>query len=99
MYDGSGGAVVAWAPNVSSTGNIYAQRVNINSTPMWNINGVAVCSFPEVQADPNLIRTSDGNYIIVWMDGRRVNVNVDVYAQKLSAAGNPLWTPNGVMIS
>ncbi|MDQ3022384.1 MAG: hypothetical protein M3R36_17725, partial [Bacteroidota bacterium] len=99
VYDGSGGAVVAWATNGSSTGNIYAQRVNINSTPMWNINGVAVCSFPEVQADPNLIRTTDGNYIIVWMDGRRVNVNVDVYAQKLSAAGNPLWTPNGVMIS
>ena len=99
VYDGSGGAVVAWAPNGSSTGNIYAQRVNINGTEMWDINGVAVCSFPEAQFDPNLIRTSDGNYIVVWADGRRVSVNVDVYAQKLSAAGNPLWTPNGVLVS
>ncbi|MBK9331167.1 MAG: hypothetical protein IPM96_01920 [Ignavibacteria bacterium] len=58
-----------------------------------------ICNYNGVQTSHNLTRTSDGNYIIVWTDGRRVNVNNDVYCQKLSSSGNSLWTLNGVLVT
>jgi hypothetical protein len=33
---------------------------------------------------------------VTWFD-RRV-ISADVYAQRVNAAGSPVWTPNGVLV-
>jgi len=101
VSDGTGGAVISWATNGGgATGSdIYAQRINLAGDEQWNATGNIICNYNGVQTSHNLTRTSDGNYIIVWTDGRRVNVNNDVYCQKLSSSGNSLWTLNGVLVT
>jgi hypothetical protein len=101
ISDGVGGAVLAWATNGSGANgsDIYVQRINLSGAVQWDAAGVAVCSVAGIQTDLNIAKTSDGNYIIVWSDGRRVNINNDVYCQKLNSYGNAFWTPNGVLIS
>jgi len=101
VSDGEGGAVIAWATNGggASQSDVFAQRINLAGDEQWNPTGNVVCNYDGIQTSLNLTKTSDGNYIIVWADGRRVFINNDVYCQKLNAAGNPLWTPNGVLVT
>ncbi|MDQ3021639.1 MAG: T9SS type A sorting domain-containing protein [Bacteroidota bacterium] len=101
VSDGVGGAVIAWATTIiaASQTDIYAQRINLSGAVQWIATGNVVCNENGIQTSLNLTRTSDGNYIIVWADGRRVFVNNDVYGQKYNAAGNPLWTTNGVLVT
>ncbi|MBK8550013.1 MAG: T9SS type A sorting domain-containing protein [Ignavibacteria bacterium] len=101
VSDGVGGAVIAWATNGggATQSDIYAQRINLAGAVQWNATGNVVCNENGAQTSLNLSRTSDGNYIIVWTDGRRVFINNDVYCQKLNAAGNTQWTSNGVLVT
>jgi len=60
----------------------------------WVTNGVAVCTVPNTQDTPTIAADGSGGAIIVWRDGRTV-VNTDIYAQRIDASGNTLWTVNG----
>ncbi|MEO8447498.1 MAG: T9SS type A sorting domain-containing protein [bacterium] len=101
VSDGAGGAVIAWATNGGgiTQSDIYTQRINLSGAVQWIATGNIVCNAPGAQTTLNLTRTSDGNYIIVWTDGRRIGINNDVYCQKYNSSGNPLWTNNGVLVS
>lgn len=97
--DGAGGAIVAWYDNRGgATADIYAQRVDAAGIPQWTIDGVALSVAPDDQVAPNIVSDGAGGAIVAWHD-RRSGTNYDVYAQRVSAAGVPLWTPNGVVVS
>lgn len=60
----------------------------------WPSDGLAVCTVtPSQQTGPKIVDDGDGGAIIAWSDGRGC-----VYAQRVDAAGNTLWTPNGVPV-
>jgi FlgD Ig-like domain len=95
VSDGAGGAVITWQDLRSGNRDIYAQRVNAAGVTQWTANGVALCTAVNDQQYPNI--TSDGaaGAIVTWFDARGGATN-DIYAQRISAAGVALWTPNGV---
>jgi hypothetical protein len=96
--DGTGGAIVVWIDGRANPyTDIYAQRVNAAGVPQWTTDGVAVCTALENQTKPMMISDGAGGAIIVWTD-RRNGFDADIYAQRLSAAGVPLWTANGVPV-
>lgn len=100
--DGAGGMFITWYDYRSGTHpDIYAQRLNAAGVPQWASGGVAVCAATDDQLLPSVIPDGAGGAIIAWHDGRTggVNVNADIYAQKLNAAGVPQWTTDGVLIS
>jgi hypothetical protein len=45
---------------------------------------------------PAIVQDASGGAIISWFDGR--SGNLDIYAQRLSMAGSPQWTPDGVVV-
>jgi FlgD Ig-like domain len=95
--DGSGGAVIAWSDyRNGGVQDVYAQRINGSGTTLWTANGVALCTFTNTQAA--LTVTSDGaqGAIVAWQDYR--GFSVDLYAQRVSASGAPLWATDGVAI-
>lgn len=61
-----------------------------------------VCTVANSGTNQILRSCSDGagGVIMVWGDKRKElgNTGGDIFAQRLDAEGNPLWTPNGVMI-
>lgn len=97
--DGAGGAIIAWDDQRSGSGlyDVYAQRVNAYGKVLWTTNGVGVCVRDSIQALPFLVSDGAGGAIITWTDGR--SGNYDVYAQRVSAAGVPQWTVNGVAVA
>ena len=66
------------------------------SAHAWILGGTAVCTAVNGQGNPWIIEDDIGGTIIVWVDYR--NGNADVYAQRLDASGNSLWTTDGVAI-
>lgn len=97
--DGAGGAIVTWYEFGGGGTDIFAQRVSAAGVPQWATNGVAVCIAANDQYNPTITSDGAGGAIVSWLD-YRTNLNfTDVYAQRLSATGIPLWAVNGVAVS
>jgi hypothetical protein len=95
--DGAGGAIVAWDDERTGNRDIYAQRISADGAPLWTPGGVALSSPAGDQANPTIIADGAGGAIVTWHDIRS-GTTFDIYAQKVSAAGSPQWTPDGVAI-
>jgi hypothetical protein len=99
--DGAGGAVLAWNDERPGYGtDIYAQRVDSSGIPQWSANGVAICTADGYQLRPAITTDGTGGAIIAWED-RRTGGDYDysdIYARRVDASGNPMWTPDGVAI-
>ncbi len=94
--DGSGGAILVWEDRRSGDPDIYAQRLSPAGTPLWNSNGVPVCTAVDNQVNPVLVPDGNGGALIAWYDNR---VGVPhPYVQKLDLNGNPLWHSNGISL-
>jgi hypothetical protein len=93
--DGLGGAIVTWHDYRNFPADIYAQRVNAAGSALWAANGVAVCAAANDQLYPVIASDGAGGAIAAWRDARNGS-DYDVYAQRISAAGAPQWTSNGV---
>ena len=95
VSDGAGGAIVAWYDNRDgSASDIYAQRLNAAGVAQWNSNGVALCTAGGWQGSPVIASDGAGGAIVAWED--QSGGAAKVYAQRVSGAGVPLWTANGV---
>lgn len=97
ISDGSGGAIIAWSeyaefPNY----HIYVQRLDDTGNRLWTASGVRVCADNSYQNYPQLVSDGAGGAIIAWGDYRGPDSNI--YAQRVDAAGTPLWTASGVAI-
>ena len=106
--DGAGGAFVSWHDSrvhpVVDLYDIYAQRVTANGTiaPGWPVDGLEICTASSSQLYPEIVSDGAGGAIITW-DDRRTGQPIDpiyqeIYAQRVNAAGVPLWTVNGVVL-
>jgi len=100
MADGSGGVFIAWydlRDGVDS--DLYAQRLNSAGTSQWTANGREVCGAAGGQFDAALTTDCAGGAILAWTDARTGANEYDVYAQRVSGAGAPAWTADGVVLS
>jgi len=94
--DGYGGAFVVWQDPRSGNNDIYAQYISSDGSVQWTVDGVAVCSESHLQQTPEIVVGNSGEPVIIWVDAR--SGNKDIYAQKLSTAGVPQWTADGVAV-
>src|SRR5262249_51869912 len=87
-----------WSDQRNGTGwHIYAQRLDVSGAPQWSPDGVVLCDAGMSETYPVIVSDGVGGAIVAWYDARASSSD-DVYAQRVNAAGVPLWTPNGVPI-
>lgn len=88
VSDDGGGVIVAWADLFG--GDIYAQRLAADGSVAigWPVNGLAVCTAPGPQTNPTLVSDEANGAIIAWDDGR-LSGNSDIFAQRITGAGEP----------
>jgi hypothetical protein len=95
-----GGAIIMWQDYRSgSNWDIYAQRIDANGTVQWTANGVAISTASHDQINPSVREDDFGRAVITWEDFRAGGTYADVYAQRVDASGNTLWSANGVAIT
>jgi len=95
--DGQGGAYYVWydARNAAFPEvDIWAQRMDRQGQPVWQENGVPVCTTRSTQQSPVARRIADGGCVIVWEDQR--SGAKEIYAQRLRPQdGQAVWQENG----
>jgi hypothetical protein len=99
VADGSGGAIIAWRDGATSGNSpgIMAQRLTAAGAPVWGANGKVVCSAGASVDWPALVSDGAGGAIIAWVDSRGGSGSW-IFAQRIGAAGNAMWTANGVPV-
>ncbi|MBI1804187.1 MAG: T9SS type A sorting domain-containing protein [Ignavibacteriae bacterium] len=86
VSDGNGGAIVAW----DQSGNIFAQRLDVQGNTRWISNGAAISSALGDQSQPQVISDNAGGAILCWYDSRNHPIyGDDIYAQRVDSAGAP----------
>jgi hypothetical protein len=94
VSDGAGGAIITWYDYRTGDVDLYAQRFNAGGVAQWAADGVALCTAPGTPMPGEIVSDGAGGAIIAWSDSRADPD--DIYVQRVSASGQPLWTPNGV---
>ncbi len=64
----------------------------------WIANGTAICTEDGAKGNIQICSDGAGGAILAWED-RRGGIYYDIYAQRIGANGNVLWTANGTEIS
>lgn len=99
MYpDTSGGCYVVWDDlrnGNNPNDDIYAQHLSSTGVALWEANGKAICTAPNQQTG-SLVKVSNGNIYINWMDMR--NGSVGIYYQVLNTSGAAQLEPNGKLV-
>jgi hypothetical protein len=96
VSDGQGGAIIAWIDVRAGNIDIYSQRVNAAGATQWSAGGVALCTASGDQTAPTIISDGASGAIVTWTDAR--GADLDLYAQRITAAGAPAWTANGAAV-
>jgi hypothetical protein len=96
--DGAGGVIVTWRTGNAEGANWRAmsQRISADGTVLWAPQGVALCSSPGLEYDPKSISDGAGGAIVTWYEV--VSGVPNIRAQRISAAGELLWGPAGIVL-
>jgi hypothetical protein len=75
------------------------QRVGPDGTAQWGENGIVVGATDYYAEAPDLIADGNGGAIVAWVDHRYDEISasegIDIYAQRVNAAGTPTWEAGG----
>jgi hypothetical protein len=101
VYDGTGGAIIAWWDKRAGFAetDIYAQRIDIDGKIQWKPGGIPICKAPGPQQEFDIISDGKDGAIITWHDYRDSYEVPNIYAQRVNAKGEMLWTTDGVVVS
>jgi len=90
------GAIIVWRDSRNGNPDLYAQRIDVNGTELWDKNGVPLCQNLASQDDPRAIADGEDGVIVVWEDWR--NSRQDLFAQRINGKGETIWRKDGVAI-
>lgn len=94
-----GGSYISWFDNRGGSYAVYMQRLNAEGVKMWGNHGLLISNNPQNSSlvDYDLTCDAQNNAIVVFTDLR--SGDLDVFAYKISPAGQFLWGANGVALS
>lgn len=95
----SEGAVVMWRDERTNARPVlYAQRLNQFWHPVWPANGIAIShdNSRVVAYSSAIAAGANGDVIVAWQS--EANDDGDVYAQRISSAGERLWGEEGITV-
>jgi len=92
--DGAGGAYFSWNDTRNGPPDIFAQHLDSDANATWTANGQAVCTASGWQTLGGVTRIAGGDLVLTWSDERAGQP--DIYAQRMSPAGSPVFAANGI---
>lgn len=101
VSDGKGGAIYVWTDSRGPSIDLYVQRVDSTGTALWKPNGMQLTSDSSVEINPSIISDGSGGAIIAYEIGPN-SADISgrgIKAQRISAQGELLWGPLGVLVS
>ncbi len=92
-----GGMIYAWSDSHLGKRCIFAEKVWWTGTHAWT-QSLNIDSSPYYHVSPMITKTSDGNFIITYLEYHDYEQLI-LKAQKISSSGQLLWQNNGITVS
>src|SRR4029077_12723927 len=73
------------------------QRMSASGNALWTPGGIQLATSAGLQYYPEIISDNAGGAFIVWQDNRS-GLDYDIYVQRISPDGIPLWLLNGEVV-
>ena len=91
---------IVWEKEIEYIPKVHANAVNSSGTLLWGNEGLALCTNEDIQEDA-IISCDSYDFYAGWTDNDAnwPYPTVDIYAQKIDAAGNLLWGLEGLEIT
>ena len=99
IADGAGGAIIAWVDTRDGDLDIYAQRIDSSGNVLWTPDGVGVARGASHQIEPKLASDGQQGAFITWSASTAGSQDGHIHAQRISAAGGLLWSPELILSS
>lgn len=95
-----GGCYISWFDHQSGNYDVYLQRLNGDGIPQWQDNGILISNHPQNSwiTDYDLTVDQEDHAIVVFNDIRS-GPDWDIYAYRISPAGEFVWGANGLTVS
>jgi hypothetical protein len=99
----AGEAFVAWLDTRNDEsgagfdGDIYVQKVGADGIPAWTTNGFPASMFFQDQRTPAIVPDGTGGAVVAWVDQRGIGARY-IFGQRISSAGEGLWTTDGIQL-
>ena len=99
--DSTGGMRLCWTLTTGiATGNdVFVQHINGDGIKQWAAGGINICSGPKDQLYCKIAKDTGENLIVIWQDFRLDPVKSQIYGQRISADGDPLWVAGGLLLA
>lgn len=97
VSDAAGNTFIAWHDVRSGDYDIYVQKYSPKGVPLWGADGALVPVNTSTQTYPQIVADGAGGVILAWTDLRN-GTDFNIYAQRMSSSGVPLWTAQGVPV-
>lgn len=94
--DASKNVYVLFAPTVSGTTRLYAQKFDTTGSLLWGANGTAIANLAFNATNANMVVDQNGNTFVGWTDTR--NTNNNAFYQQINNSGTVQCTTNGVKL-
>lgn len=92
------GTIITWRDKRNGFyHDIYAQKINMNGSIAWQLNGIKISNSALTQTNPNICGDGSGGAIITWQDS--TISNWDIRSQRINASGVTLWNAGGNIVS
>jgi hypothetical protein len=92
--NGDDGVLITW-----SSGGIHAQSIGPRGERRWGPDGAQVASPATLATLPQIVTDGRGGAFVFWGDSCDLTTGARIFAQHISADGEPRWAPSGVPIS
>jgi hypothetical protein len=100
ISDGAGGIIVSWSDWRSGIErDIYAQRLNALGQPVWPLDGVVVVNKTNREHNQRMVMDGQGGAIVVFEQKNASTYYWEIWAQRINADGNGVWTPGGIPVT
>ncbi|MBI5060386.1 T9SS type A sorting domain-containing protein [candidate division KSB1 bacterium] len=95
-----GGCYVCWYDWASGNWDVYLQRLGANGVPQWAHNGILISHHPQESWITDFdLAVDDQDYAIVAINDIRAGGDRDIYAYRVSPAGELIWGADGLTLS
>ncbi|MDP8206537.1 MAG: FlgD immunoglobulin-like domain containing protein [Candidatus Electryonea clarkiae] len=94
VTDTNGNLCIVWSDSRAGDNDIYGQIITPEGDETWNEDGLLLANGLSRQERPHIMATSDGGWILTWVD-YRFDVYIedigDIWMQKFNSDAEPQW--------
>jgi MYXO-CTERM domain-containing protein len=101
VSDGVGGAIHVWVDTRNGNPDLFVQKFDAQGQRAWTLHGRALTSAVGAEIRPAIIADGAGGAIIAYAEGPNsmdYETLSHIRAQRIDAAGQKLWGPEGVWL-